>query len=296
MKSYVCITGASGGLGKAFVTECAARGWDLFLTDVREEPLEALAQGVERLYNVRVLTHAADLTDPAARAALWERVHRLGLRFHALINIAGIDFEGGFDERRPEELLAILRLNVENSVEMTRRALSYRDPARTLHIINVSSLAGFYPMPLKAVYAASKRFLLNLSRALNEELRAEGVTVTALCPAGLPTTPDCIEKIEAQGFLGRLTTLDVGPVARQTLNAALKGRSVVIPGVVNRALRLLGGLFPAAWVAHLIHRRWSRSRAGAKEQRSGVTAPALSPAEPAGLPADLPLSLVEVTP
>jgi hypothetical protein len=196
----------------------------------------------------------------------------MGLRFHLLINVAGVDFEGNFDHRTINELQTILRLNVESTVETTRCALAYRDPARPLHIINVSSLAGFYPMPLKAVYAASKRFLLDLSIALNRELDADNVTVTALCPAGLPTTARCIELIEAQGFMGRLTTMNVGPVARQTVNSALRGQAVVIPGAINRILRFLGGLFPAPFVASLINRRWSRRTSSARE-----TAPTLSP-------------------
>ena len=266
MKSYVLITGAAGGLGKAFVAECAARGWDLFLTDLHEAPLRALADGTERLYNVKVLTHPADLTNPASRAALWEHVHQMGLRFHMLINVAGIGFDGGFDDRRLDELQAILRLNVENTVEMTRCALTYRDPMRTLHIINVSSLASFYPMPLKAVYAASKRFLLDLSIALNQELRARDVTVTALCPAGLPTTPQCIALIEAQGFMGQITTMNVGKVARQTVKGALRGRTVVIPGTINQILRFFGGLFPAPFVAALINRRWRRCRTNSERE------------------------------
>ena len=270
MKSYVLITGAGGGLGKAFVAECAARGWDLLLTDLHQAPLRALADGTERLYNVKVLTHPADLTNPASRAALWEHVHQMGLRFHMLINVAGIGFDGGFDDRRLDELQAVLRLNVENTVEMTRCALTYRDPMRTLHIINVSSLASFYPMPLKAVYAASKRFLLDLSIALNQELRARDVTVTALCPAGLPTTPRCIELIEAQGLMGRITTMNVGKVAHQTVTSALRGRMVVIPGAINQILRFFGGLVPAPFVAALINRRWRRCRT--TSEREATTA------------------------
>ncbi len=280
MKSYVLITGAAGGLGKAFVAECAARGWDLCLTDIREAPLHALAKGTERLYNVEVITIPADLTDPASRDALWDRIRRRGLRFHMLINVAGLDFEGAFDERCVEELQTILRLNVENTVAMTRRALAARDPARTQRIINVSSLASFYPMPLKAVYAASKRFLLDLSIALSRELRHRDVTVTALCPAGLPTTPACIASIESQGLMGRMTTTNVGKVARQTVNRALRGRTVVIPGMINQVLRALGGLVPAPWVAAWVNQRWRQCRA--KSGRDAVpVAPLLDGKSPA---------------
>jgi short-subunit dehydrogenase len=62
MKSLVFITGATGGLGKAFAVECASRGWDLFLTDLRTENLALLASGLEQAYGVNVHYYACDLT------------------------------------------------------------------------------------------------------------------------------------------------------------------------------------------------------------------------------------------
>ena len=266
MKSHVLITGAAGGLGKAFAAECAARGWDLVLTDTRESSLAVLADGLSRLHYVDVQYLPCDLTDPGSRASLWETFRTRGLRFHLLVNIAGIDFEGPFAERSEGELTSIVRLNVESVVAMTRAILEHRDDARTLRIINVSSLAGFYPMPVKAVYAASKRFLLDFSRALNRELRRENVSVTALCPAGMPTNPPVIRAIDAQGFMGQITTKNVGFVAARTIDRALAGRAVYIPGVVNLALRLLGSAVPSTVVAALIDRRWRKARNPSRER------------------------------
>lgn len=271
MKSYVLISGATGGLGKAFAAECAARGWDLFLTDLMDERLASLAVGLERLYGINALTYACDLTDAGARAGLWKFVQAHGVRLHFLINVAGLDFEGRFEERRVDELRTMIRLNVESTLEMTRCALAHRDYHRTFHIVNVSSLAAFYPMPVKAVYAASKRFLLDWSRALGEELHNQDVTVTALCPAGMPTHPACIRSIDAQGFMGRLTTMNTGDVAAITIRRALAGHRVVIPGFINQTLRFLGGMFPAAVVARLINRRWTASHAQSHTTPAAVT-------------------------
>lgn len=277
MSSYVLITGAGGGLGKAFAAECASRGWDLFLTDVSGEVLEPLARGLERLYGVRVRTHAADLTDPDARERLWQHVEQQGVRFHGLLNVAGIDYQGPFDERRVDEVQRILRLNIEATVEMTQRVLHRRDPSQTLRIVNVCSLAAFYPMPMKAVYAASKRFLLNWSLALSQELRGSGVTVTALCPAGMPSNPAVIRLIVAQGFMGRATTVNVNDVAARTIRRALAGRSLYIPGVLNRILRRAGEAAPPQLVAALIDRRWRRSHEkvyGSSRDQADTTATA----------------------
>lgn len=260
MKSFVCITGATGGLGKAFALECASRGWNLYLTDVDMKKLETLQKGLSRLYESEILYDSCDLIDPDDRALFWEHIHAAGIRFYMMINVAGLDFEGAFIERNIEELKTIIRLNIEATVTMTRSVLDYRDPQEKLTIINVSSLASFYPMPLKAVYAASKRFLLDFTRAARQELKKDGVRLLALCPAGLATKAETIRSINSQGLVGEFTTMQIGDVASKTINRALMGWSVFIPGWMNQVLKGLGSLVPADWVAWVIRQRWARTR------------------------------------
>ncbi|HHT05180.1 MAG TPA: SDR family NAD(P)-dependent oxidoreductase [Hydrogenispora sp.] len=256
MGSYVCITGATGGLGRAFAVECALRGWDLVLTDLSVEALANLATALSVTYEVKVRYYPCDLTDNASRKAMFEAFRQSNLTFWSLINVAGVDYEGPFTERTLEQIREVIRLNIEANLEMTRTILDLRDESKEFRLINVSSLASFYPMPVKAIYAASKRFLLDFSLALREELRPRGGTVTTLCPAGMPTTAGAICRINAQGLMGRITTKNVGYVAARTLDHALKGHSIYIPGLVNRILRMMGGLIPPTLVAHLIGHRW----------------------------------------
>ncbi len=256
MKNTFFISGATGGLGKAFAAECASRGWDLFLTDLQPERLAALASGLEHTYQINVRHQACDLTDPEERGALFEALRAQGLHFGGLINVAGLDHEGLFLDKSRGEIRTILRLNIEATLEVTHALLELTDPTTTFRIITVSSLAAFYPMPVKAAYAASKRFLLDFFLALRDELRQRGATVTVLCPAGLPTTQECIQAIEAQGLMGQLTTQDIGKVAAQTVEAALRGQAVVIPGRINQVLQVLGGLLPPSSIATLIGKRW----------------------------------------
>jgi len=60
MQSFVCITGATGGLGKAFAVECANRGWNLFITDISEPALVRLADGLQTAYGIKVLYKTVD--------------------------------------------------------------------------------------------------------------------------------------------------------------------------------------------------------------------------------------------
>ncbi len=259
-KNLVLITGATGGLGKAFAAECANRGWNLFLTDLREDSLRTLARGLENAYGVEVRYAASDLTDPDSRLRLIEAVRARPERLRMLIHVAGTDHEGAFLDQTRGQILSILRLNIEAVLDLTHALIERRDPLAAFRIINVASLAAFYPMPMKATYAASKRFLLDFSLALGEEVRALGATVTALCPGGLYTTPECIEAIDAQGLAGHLTAQSIGAVAADTLDCALKGQSIYIPGILNRILQSLGGWIPAPWVSRFINRRWTRVR------------------------------------
>jgi len=272
----VLITGAAGGLGKAFAVECASRGWNVFLSDCQPAALETLAVGLRNGYGVKVLTQVCDLTDADERAGLFERLRAGAFRFSALINVAGVDYEGPFFEQSGEHIQTIIRLNIEATLAMTHAVLPRRNPWLPFRIINVASLAAFYPMPVKATYAASKRFLLDFSLALREEVRELNTTVTVLCPGGMPTNPECIRAIQAQGWGGMVTTLDVGRVACQTLDAALAGKPVVIPGFANRVLQTLGGWAPPSLLAGFIHHRWRavRQKRAAQEALPATSAAA----------------------
>lgn len=266
----VLITAAAGGLGKAFAAECASRGWDLFLTDIRSDLLDPLAQGLTRMYAVKVSYFPGDLTLTEDRDALWLEIDRLGLRFDFIINIAGMEFEGFFIERSTEELRTILRLNIEAGVEMTSQVLRRRTPDSPFYILNVSSLAGFYPMPMKAVYAASKRFIIDYSLALRQELRSSGVHITVLCPAGLPTSERSIQGIERQGVIGQLTMRNVGAVAYRAIQRTLADRPIYIPGIVNRVIHFASSVVPSAWKSAYIWQRWSKAHHQAEHQ-NGLT-------------------------
>ncbi len=266
MKSYAMITGATGGLGSAFGIDCARRGYDLVLTD-RNPAGEEHARVIAGTYGVEVHYLPCDLTDPQGRQRLYEELSRRGWRFWALFNVAGVDYEGAFLQRTREQILTVVRLNMESTVDTTYSILNLRDPGRRFMLVNVCSLAAFFPMPYKGLYAASKRFLLNLSLALGEEIKSFG-SVTALCPAGMPTTLETSQAIFAQGFWGKVTTYDAPTVARLTIDQALRGKPVVIPGAINQAVQGLGGLLPERLLVKTVAERWS----AAQNERAGLAA------------------------
>ncbi|MEA5048267.1 MAG: SDR family NAD(P)-dependent oxidoreductase [Eubacteriales bacterium] len=256
----VMITGASGGLGRALATECAKRGYRLFLTDINERGLLSLKSGLERQFSACVTTAACDITNDESVDTLLKRIDENEIRFDMLFNIAGVDYEGGFLERSRQDILRIVTLNNTATLRMTHAILCRRREGKPFSLIFVSSLASMYPMPLKATYAASKRFLLDFSVALSQELKQSNVRVLALCPGGLVTTQAAMCGIAAQGFWGGATTNPLEIVASKTVDRALRRSGVYIPGAMNNVLTVAGKLLPRRWVAAAIYHRWSKAQ------------------------------------
>ena len=256
----VMITGASGGLGRALAAECGRRGFNIFLTDIDSDGLLALKEGLERRFGVCAAAKACDLTNPQSVDDMLCEIDRHGICFDMLLNIAGIDHEGGFLGRERESIAKIVSLNDAATLRITHAVLSRRRQGRPFTLVFVSSLASMFPMPLKATYAASKRFLLDFAAALRQELKEQNVNVLTLCPGGLATRKDVMCAIAAQGFWGAATTNPLEIVARKTLDRALAGRGVYIPGTVNKALALLGKVLPRSLVAAAVYHRWKKAQ------------------------------------
>lgn len=250
------ITGASGGLGRAMATECAALGYDLYLTDLNEQRLLEIKEGICRQYDVDVYIKACDLTSKQQVKELFGDIEQLGIELSMYLGVAGLDFEGGFTKRECDRIIDIVNINIAATLRVTHGALAHRDKDNKFNVVIVSSLASQYPIPLKATYAASKRFLFDFSIALRQELKKENVNVLTLCPGGMPTTQEAMSGIAAQGFWGRATTVSLPKVAQKTIAKVQKGRGVYIPGAVNRVLTWFSKLIPKTFIAKLLFKRW----------------------------------------
>lgn len=259
MKNYLLITGATGGLGSAFATASAKRGFNLVLTDLSENGT-VFARRIAEAYGVDVQYFACDLTSDQARTDLFEQLAAKGIKFWGLVNVAGLDYEGAYAEISRSQAMRVLKVNLLANMDMTHEILQLRDPEQTFRLVNVCSMAGYYPMPFKATYAATKRFLLDFSLALREEIKGFG-TVTALCPGGMPTTEACMRAIFAQGFWGWATTVDPQQVAESTLKHAFRGTAVYIPGFANKLLRFISAMVPTSLKVHFVAARWRKAQA-----------------------------------
>ncbi len=256
-KKYALVTGATGGLGKAFVYALAKRGYSLLLTGRSEEKLTALQAELKEEYpELCARTYVADLADSEARKALFAKIEEEGLYLSLLANIAGADIQKGLTDYTEEKIAFQCRVNFEASVSLCRFAIERK--AARLEIINLSSVSGIYPMPYFAVYSATKGALTSFSQSLREEMKGKGVAVTAILPGAMPTREDIKEQIAGQGLWGRLAAKSPESVAEASLQAVRKNKRKVVVGFWNKVMRVSTAWLPTSWRLKFIARRWSK--------------------------------------
>ncbi len=254
--NYAFISGATGGIGKAFCHAVAKRGDNLFLTGRSEQKLQALKEQLVNQYGVEIEYFACDLTDPASRDRMVDFIDQKDIKFSRIIHVAGVDIQKAFSDYTKEKVLFQLRVNAEATVCLTHEFLSRR--AENTEIIVISSMSGASPMPYFALYSATKAMLINFFTSLHYELKKEGVKVTVVMPGGVPTRPDVIEDIKGQGVWGKLSAKSPEFVAEKSLKAVNKNKIKYIPGGFNRFLNFLMKLAPKRIVLSFIARRWKK--------------------------------------
>jgi uncharacterized protein len=231
------ITGASSGIGETFARELAASKTNLVLVARSQAKLEQLATELSSKYQIKTTVIPQDLTQTAAGQVVFEKVKAQGLRIDTLINNAGFGDYGAFSDRPLSKLLEMVQLNIAAVVELTGLFLPLMQERKQGEIINVSSIAGFQPLPYMSVYAATKAFVLNFSEALWAENKDLGVKILAVCPG--PTESEFYDRADfpdsATGLNG-ITMASSEKVVRESLKALNKGQSTVVTGGLSNQL------------------------------------------------------------
>jgi len=240
------ITGASAGLGVEFARQLAPHAHGLILVARRLDRLEALRDELQAAHrHLTVAIYGADLAREDQRRDFAAWLEGQDFKVDFLVNNAGLGDHGAFESSDWDRVRAMLDVNIGALTHLTHLLLPSMLRGGRAAILNVSSVASFFPLPNMAEYSATKAYVTSLSEALAIELRPHGITVTALCPGPVPTEFFALacrsEEEDVDAHYETMPALVVTPAeaVRAGLEAVAKDRPRVIP---NPLLAILVGL------------------------------------------------------
>jgi 3-oxoacyl-[acyl-carrier protein] reductase len=233
------VTGASGDIGRAIAKALHGQGAKVALTGTRAEALNQLAGELgDRAHAV-----AANLSDPADTERLAKDAEAaLGGQLDILVNNAGITKDGLLMRMKDEDWQAVLEVNLNAGMRLSRAALRGMMKRRYGRIIGISSVVGATGNPGQANYAAAKAGMIGFSKALAQEVASRGITVNVIAPGMIKTpmtdvlTEDQKNRMLERIPLGRLGTSDEIAAAAVYLASAEAGY------VTGATLHVNGGM------------------------------------------------------
>ena len=177
------VTGASSGMGREFVLQLTGYVTvdEIWVIARRENALNELKKEV----SVPVRPVVLDLCDSGSFEAYRQLLEKEQPNVKLLVNAAGFGKFGDFQRVSLEDDCKMIDLNCKALVMMTRMTLPYM--ATGSHILQLDSLSAFQPVPYITTYGATKSFVLSYSRAINRELKHQGVRVMAMNPGWVKT-------------------------------------------------------------------------------------------------------------
>jgi short-subunit dehydrogenase len=263
------VTGASEGIGLAFVRQLAARGHTVVAIARREDVLREACRTVGKEAPVsRVLPLPLDLTAADAIDRIDEFLTFNGLYADLVVNNAGFGLSGPVESQSEVDIAGLLDLNIRALTLVTRRVLPGMLVRGEGGIINVASLGGYVPGPFQACYYASKAYVISLSEALSEEVAGRGVRVLVVSPG--PVDTGFHARMGSDFALYRWLVPAATPesIARKALSSFDWGRSASAPGLVNASLSVLLRILPHTMTIPLVGRlldprsAWGKPDAG----------------------------------
>ena len=246
----VLITGASSGIGRDMARYLSKLGYDLVLVSRNEEELNKLKEELK----TKVEVIAMDLSIKENCYKLYEEAKDIDI----LINNAGFGVFGKFVETDLEKEVNLIQTNVTAVHILTKLYLKDMVKKDKGHILNVASIAGFMPGPLMAAYYASKNYVVTLTRSINKELKKSksNVKLSLLCPGPVNTNFNNVANVKF-----KVKALSSQYVAKYAVDRMLKGKLIIIPGILIKIAKVMSKNTPTAIVEEIsYHMQVSKSK------------------------------------
>ena len=244
------ITGASSGLGRQMAVILSRRGYDIIAVARRTERLEELK--AELGTDVEIVT--ADLCDTEQCIELAKRASEVDV----FINNAGLGVFGDLCSTDLDAELKMIDTNIKALHILTKLVVKEFKKRNSGYILNVASLAAFFPGPLFGAYYATKSYVLRITQAAAEELRRSNsnVKISALCPGPVKTEFGKVAKVSfgtgnEKGAKSVMLTCE--EVSEYAIKKMFAGKQIIIPGTLMKIAVFLRRITPDKFLARIVY-------------------------------------------
>ena len=237
------VTGSTSGIGKAFAEKLATEGHRLILVSRDAAKLSEQAVYLALKHNIEVSCIPMDLSLPGAAQKVFGAVRELGLSVQILVSNAGFNEAGNFLDTDMQREREMIQLHAICTTELMKLFVPDMVSKGYGRILNLGSTGSYMPVPCDAVYAATKAYILSVSKAVNAELKGSGVSITTLCPGA--TNTEFAGKAGLENtLLFQFFVMEPTRVAEIGYKALMKRKATVIAGAYNKMLVLSSRLVP----------------------------------------------------
>lgn len=247
---YALVTGGSKGIGYAIAVALARRNYNLILIARDSNALTDAKNKLEGPYPIRVEVLSYDLSRDESAGKIAEWCADRNIKLKILCNASGLGGEKDFLSLPLDSLRHMVNLNVESCMSMSLLLLPLLEKNSPSHILNVSSLAGFAPIPSKNMYSATKAAMIYFSYGLRFQLRKKNISVSCLTPGPVFTKPS-IEAVtkKKMGWFGMQMAVPPEEVGEIAVRETLKKKMIIIPGTLAKISAAIIRTLPNRWIA-----------------------------------------------
>ena len=252
---FALVAGGSKGIGYAIAEALAKRGYNLILIARHKDSLLAAKNKLESGYpvHVEILAYDLSLNETADEIAAWCSGNGIPLKM--LCNVQGIGGSKDYLSLPPDALRYMINLNLESVMALSLTLIPLLEKNTPSYILNVSSIAGFAPIPVKNMYSATKSALIFFSYSLRKQLMKKNISVSVLCPGPVFTHPEIKKETkEKLGWLGMQMAVSPERVGEIAVRSVLKKRLIIVPGTLAKMLSVLIRALPKKLVVKIYNK------------------------------------------
>jgi len=249
---YALVAGGSKGIGYAIAEALARRGYNLILIARHMDSLISAKNKLEYDYHIHVEVLAYDLSfnDAATDIAKWCTDRNIPLKM--LCNVAGFGGSKDYLSLPLDSLRYMINLNIGSAMALTLTLLPLLEKNAPSFILNVGSMAGFAPIPVKNLYSATKSAVVFFSYSLSYQLKEKNISVSVLCPGPVSTKPEIVEDTKKKlGWFGSLMAVPPEKVGEIAVSETLDHKMVIVPGTVSKITAFLIRILPRQMITNI---------------------------------------------